>query len=142
LKFHECQTSPTVPDEPPKRQIPDDLNAWLARSAAAAALNATGYPISSDTLATMASRGGGPQFSKWGSRALYRWRDVLEWAESRLSEPIRSTSESDSCRLAEHSSRPVVDVRCAPISRTVSRNTGAGARVSTRGGGGPHDESP
>jgi hypothetical protein len=114
VKSLECRASPTVPGEPPKPQFPEDHNAWLARSAAAAALNATGYPISSDTLATMASRGGGPQFSKWGSRALYRWGDLLEWAESRLSEPIRSTSESDSCRLAKHtSSPPVVDARRA-----------------------------
>jgi hypothetical protein len=131
VKLHECRASQTLPGEPAKPYVPDDPNAWLARSAAAAALRATGYPISSDTLATMASRGGGPQFSKWGSRALYRWRDLLEWAETRLSEPVCNTSESDACRLAEHQfSRPVVDARCA------GEGPGAAAKGSTRGGKG------
>jgi hypothetical protein len=114
MKFHESPTSSTVTGKSTKPHIPDDLTTWLPRSAAAAALNATGYPISSETLATMASRGGG------GSRALYRRRDLLEWAESRLGEPTRSTSERDFRRLTEaRFPRPVGEGRRAPVSGVV-----------------------
>ena len=47
------------------------------------------------TLATKATRGGGPPYQKFGSRALYRWGDALLWAKERLSAPRCSTSEGD-----------------------------------------------
>jgi hypothetical protein len=85
----------------------------------------------------MASRGGGPKFSKWGSRALYRWRDLLEWAESRLSEPTRSTSELDFRRLTEaRSPRPVVEGRRAPISGIVGEELVAAGEDDRPGGEG------
>ena len=113
MTFHESRTPPIV-GETIKPDIIDDVKAWLPRGPAAAALKDSGYPISSETLATMASRGGGPQFFKWGSRVLYRRADLLEWAESRLSEPIRSTSELDSRPRTEPKSvLPVLDVRRA-----------------------------
>jgi hypothetical protein len=43
----------------------------------------------------MASRGGGPIFRKYGQRVVYKWADALSWAQSRLSDPIASTSELD-----------------------------------------------
>lgn len=46
------------------------------------------------TLSTKASRGGGPPYYKFGSRALYRWADALAWAEARLGPPRCSTSEA------------------------------------------------
>jgi hypothetical protein len=76
----------TIPDNPDTRQI---------RKATAAALTAAGFPISAKTLATMATRGGGPVYQKFGQRPLYRWGDALEWAQGRLSPPRRSTSEGD-----------------------------------------------
>jgi hypothetical protein len=75
--------------------IPDDLGALLTRERTAAALTESGYPTSPKTLATMATRGGGPCFHRFGPRVLYRWRDALGWAEERLSPAIRSTSEAD-----------------------------------------------
>jgi hypothetical protein len=77
----------------PSRSI--DLDALLTRAATADALNKAGYPISRATLSTKATRGGGPPFRKFGQRVLYRWGDTLEWAQSRLSAPKRSTSEAD-----------------------------------------------
>jgi hypothetical protein len=68
----------------------------LTRTAAADALTAAGYPISPKTLATKASRGGGPPFRKFGTRPLYRRADLLHWAESRLTPVVTSTSELDS----------------------------------------------
>jgi hypothetical protein len=75
--------------------IPEDPDALLTREATAEALTAAGFPTAPATLATKASRGGGPPFRKFGARPLYRWSDVVQWAETRLSAPMRSTSEAD-----------------------------------------------
>jgi hypothetical protein len=45
-----------------------------------------------------ATRGGGPPYAKFGARALYRWRDALDWARSRTTAPRRSTAEGDATR--------------------------------------------
>jgi hypothetical protein len=81
--------------------IPDSEQAdeLLTRGAVAAALTASGYPVKAATLATLASRGGGPPFQKFGARPLYRWSNCLAWAQSRLSPPRHSTSEADAARL-------------------------------------------
>jgi hypothetical protein len=78
--------------------VPDDPNIRLRRTATAAALTAAGFPISDKTLATKASRGGGPPYRLFGRVPLYRWGDSLAWAEGRLSAPRRSTSEADERR--------------------------------------------
>ena len=67
----------------------------LTRDKAATALSEHGYPISKLSLQTMASRGGGPTYRHFGKRALYRWADLLAWAEKRCTAPRRSTSEAD-----------------------------------------------
>ena len=74
--------------------VPDKLDALLTRSATAAALTAAGFPVRAATLATKATRGGGPKFQRFGARPLYKWGDALQWAQSRLSRPIGSTSEA------------------------------------------------
>ena len=89
--------------------IPDTLDALLTRGRTAAALTEAGFPVKAKTLATKATRGGGPPFSKFGPRALYRWDDALSWATGRLTAPRCSTSEQDApttigC-LAESGSR-------------------------------------
>ncbi len=80
--------------------IPENPNALLTRDAVAAALTAAGFPVRPKTLATMATRGGGPPFRHFGARVLYRWGDALAWAEGRLSDPRRSTSEADARHAA------------------------------------------
>ena len=75
--------------------IPENLDAKLTREPLAAALTEAGFPIKPKTLATMATRGGGPPYQKFGNRPLYQWGSSLAWAESRLSLPRRSTSEAD-----------------------------------------------
>jgi hypothetical protein len=74
---------------------PDTL---LRRKAVAAALTEAGYPIAESTLATRATRGGGPPYQSFGRIPLYRWGTSLEWAENRLSPPRSSTSEADARR--------------------------------------------
>lgn len=75
--------------------VPNEPDARLPRRAAAEALTAVGFPISAATLATKATRGGGPPFQRFGRVPLYRWGDLLDWARSRLSAPMHSTSEGD-----------------------------------------------
>jgi hypothetical protein len=68
-------------------------NSLLTRDAVAAELTAAGFPISVATLATKATRGGGPPYRLFGRRPLYEWGPALAWAQGRLSEPASSTSE-------------------------------------------------
>ena len=75
--------------------VPFTADALLRRRAAAEALTAVGFPTSEKTLATKATRGGGPPYRLFGRIPLYRWGDLLEWAESRLSPSRRTTSEAD-----------------------------------------------
>lgn len=65
----------------------------LTREKAALALTEFGYVTSRATLATKATRGGGPPFKKFGSRPLYRWGDLLTWAEARCSASMNNTSD-------------------------------------------------
>jgi hypothetical protein len=83
-----------------KQDIPDNPDTLLTRDATADALTVAGYPTRSATLATKATRGGGPVFRKFGPRALYRWGDALDWARAKLTPPRRSTSEADAGRAA------------------------------------------
>jgi hypothetical protein len=84
----------------------------LRRKDVAEASTAHGFPIKEKTLATMASRGGGPPFKLWGRIPLYTWGPYLAWAESRLSEPRSSTSEADAAtsrveRVLQTRSQPI-----------------------------------
>lgn len=65
----------------------------LNRAQCAKLLNEAGYPTSRHTLASLASRGGGPLYRKYGRIAVYRWSDALEWAEDRLGAFRNSASE-------------------------------------------------
>jgi hypothetical protein len=73
----------------------DDPDFLLNRREGAAALKSRGFKVAPTSLATMASRGGGPKFRKFGRIPLYRWGDLLEWAQSRLGPVVSSTSELD-----------------------------------------------
>lgn len=78
--------------------LPDAL---LTRDQTAAALTEAGYPVKPKTLATKATRGGGPPYRLFGTRPLYRWSEALAWAESRMGLPRASTSEGDALWIAE-----------------------------------------
>jgi hypothetical protein len=68
-------------------------DALLTRDFPAAALTEAGFPISGATLATKATRGGGPPYRLFGRRPLYEWGASLAWARGRLSEPASNSSE-------------------------------------------------
>ena len=91
MPYHSLsQDSAAVRDAPVTLEDP---NALLGRKQAAAALRAAGYQVAASSLATLACRGGGPLYSRFGARALYRWADLLEWARARMTEPRRSAAE-------------------------------------------------
>jgi hypothetical protein len=52
-----------------------------------------GVPCGAKTLAKLACVGGGPLFQKFGRLPLYKLCDLDDWAEQKLSRPVRSTSE-------------------------------------------------
>jgi hypothetical protein len=79
--------------------IPDNPDLLLTRGRTAQALTEAGFPVKAKTLATKATRGGGPPYRKFGLRVLYRWGDALAWAEGRLSAAYCSTSERDAAGL-------------------------------------------
>ena len=93
----ETVTAASSPPAPMSSHNPDAL---LRRKRLAEALTARGFPITDKTLASMATRGGGPAYQLWGRILLYRWDSALAWAESRLSEPRLSTSEADAKQSA------------------------------------------
>jgi hypothetical protein len=86
--------------ERPMPAVPDNDDALLTRKQLAAALGEAGYPVAASTLNTMATRGGGPPYQKFGSRPLYRWGGAVKWAQARLSKPAHTTAELR--RLAGH----------------------------------------
>jgi hypothetical protein len=76
---------------PDARNIP--LDALLTRKQVAEALTELGFGITNQSLETMAVRGNGPPYSRWGAGAVrYRWQEALNWAHGRLSNPHTSTA--------------------------------------------------
>ena len=65
----------------------------LRRRELAAALTEEGYKISPATLSTLATIGGGPRFRKFGRYPIYDFDEALQWARSRCTPVVTSTSE-------------------------------------------------
>src|SRR5690348_11788273 len=97
--------------------LPNNPDALLTRQRLADALTEAGFPTSSKTLATKASRGGGPPYRKFGPRTIYRWGDGYQWAIDRLGPVMESTSQAD---LIEQRRR--LDSKNAPVAPGEVRN--------------------
>jgi hypothetical protein len=67
--------------------LPPSDDALLTREELSQALKGEGFPIRPATLATMATRGGGPPYLKFGRTPVYRWRTSRAWAHARLTVP-------------------------------------------------------
>jgi hypothetical protein len=75
--------------EPHETHIPRTLESidpqtYLTRTGVAQTLKVCGITISSETLATKVSRGGGPPFRKFGRTPMYLWGDVVAWVKSEI----------------------------------------------------------
>jgi hypothetical protein len=114
--------------------IPNDPTTLLARDRCAAALTEAGYPTSPATLATKASRGGGPPFRKYGPRVLYEWSSSLAWARSRLGPVVNSTSELDLLRTqSSHAQGDDAPAETTPgEDSSIDRLTGNSGPVPSR----------
>ena len=66
---------------------------FLPRSGAAGYLLSKGLRFSKNTLAKLASVGGGPEYRLFGGRAYYTETALDAWVNEKLSSPRRSTSE-------------------------------------------------
>lgn len=75
-----------------------DEDTLLSRAEVSARLGEIGFPVPVATLATMATRGGGPAYQRFGRHVLYRWGTARAWAVGRLSSPRSNTSEADAGR--------------------------------------------
>jgi hypothetical protein len=63
-----------------------EADSLLTRKDAAAALTEAAYPVRVSTLARFASEAKGPAYCRFGGqRTLYRWSDLISWAEARTS---------------------------------------------------------
>ena len=101
--------------------IPTNPDALLMRGQTSEALKESGFPIEPSTLATKATRGGGPPFHKFGARVLYRWSETLAWAQSRLSAPRRNTSEGDAIGQAARAESKPPSVDAPPRVTTATK---------------------
>ncbi len=80
--------------------IPENPATLLRRKHLAEALTEAGFPTAEATLASKATRGGGPPFRIFGRTPLYRWGDALAWVEAKISPIGSSTSEIRAKRAA------------------------------------------
>ncbi len=65
---------------------------YLERSEAAEYLSARGLRVSKNTLQKWATTGGGPNYRRFGLRAVYTREDLDAWANAKLTAPRCSTS--------------------------------------------------
>jgi hypothetical protein len=63
---------------------PADSERYLRRTEVTTKLRELGFPIGDQALAALAGRGAGPPFSRFGAIPLYRWHEVLKWANAHL----------------------------------------------------------
>lgn len=71
------------------------MGEYLRRDQAAEYLKSRYGAYTTETLAKMACRGGGPKFRRMGRFPYYTRTDLDDWAHSRMSPPVSSTSELD-----------------------------------------------
>jgi hypothetical protein len=79
-------------EQPMANQFDRDSRRFV-RESAAKFLTEQGLPTSPATLATLASRGGGPSYAVYGRRAIYSEADLIDWAIKRLGKPAATFSE-------------------------------------------------
>ena len=65
-----------------------DANKHLSRAEAADYLRNRGLPVAHQTLAKLATTGGGPRFVKFGRKPFYTSISLEEWVASRLSRSV------------------------------------------------------
>lgn len=71
-----------------------NIPTFYDRKEAARRLTERGLKVSAATLQKYATVGGGPEYQIFGNKAVYTEEALATWAETKLSQPRRSTSEA------------------------------------------------
>jgi hypothetical protein len=79
---------------------------YRRREAAAYIREKHNLPCTAATLATLASRSGGPPFYLFGRIPIYSEEGLDAWVKARMGEPVRSTSEARRFREPSKTSQP------------------------------------
>jgi hypothetical protein len=69
------------------------MTAYLDQDQASVYLAEKGFKIAPKTFGKLRVVGGGPRYRKFGRKPIYDPLDLDQWAEEKLSAPLRSTSE-------------------------------------------------
>jgi hypothetical protein len=85
-----------------QQETTGDPRKYRRREAAAYIRGKHNVPCTEATLATLASRGGGPSFYLFGRIPIYTDQGLDSWVKERMGEPVRSTSESRARPRAAH----------------------------------------
>jgi hypothetical protein len=91
--------------------VPTAPSARLSRRATAEALTKVGYPLTYSSLCTLATKGEGPLFDKFGPHAVHEWGDALAWAQARAKGKRSSSSEGRSQEAAERARKSMHHAR-------------------------------
>ncbi|GHT74575.1 hypothetical protein AGMMS50222_03950 [Endomicrobiia bacterium] len=70
-----------------------DKEFWDTKEASFYATQVKGCPVSIKTLQTLVSRGGSPEFQKFGRRIVYKKQSIDNWLASKLSPVLTSSSD-------------------------------------------------
>jgi hypothetical protein len=90
---------------------------YRRREAAAYIREKHNVPCAETTLATLASRGGGPCFYLFGKIPIYPEEGLDSWVEARMGAPVRSTSEARGVPREPHRKAPTASTTPAEPSR-------------------------
>ena len=96
----------------------DHRRNYRRREAAAYVREKHNVPCAAATLATLASRGGGPCFCLFGRIPIYSEEDLDAWVEARMGAPVRSTSEARSAPREPHRKMPIPSTAPSNASRS------------------------
>jgi hypothetical protein len=97
--MHSPNTFISDPAAEPLAGRPSPFARMLRRSEASAYVREHwAFPCSTAWLAKLAVVGGGPTFRRAGRFPIYATADLDDWARSRISAPVRSTSELDAVK--------------------------------------------
>jgi hypothetical protein len=91
--------------------VPTSPAARLSRRATAEALTKIGFPLTYSSLCTLATKGQGPLFDRFGPHAIHEWGDAVAWAQARAKGKRSSSSEGRTAEAAERARKSMQHAR-------------------------------
>jgi hypothetical protein len=112
----------------------DQQKNYRRREAAAYVREKHNLPCAAATLASLATRGGGPSYRLFGRVPIYRKEDLDAWVEARMGEPVRSTSEARGASGEPHRKTPIPSTAPSNGSRSAKPKTSPPSAADNVGG--------